>query len=243
MKLAGSVALVTGSGRNIGRAIALALADAGADVVVNARSSKAEIEAVAHEIEAKGRKAIPYVADIRDPDAVCAMVTAGRQQLGPIDILVNCAAIRPAEAFENMTYQQWRDVVSTILDAAYLCANAVVPHMLETGRGTIINISGQTGQQGSVNRAHVVAAKSGLIGFTKALALEFATRGITANCISPGSIDTGGSQSVHAAPGRFLPMGRKGRPEEIASLCCYLASDEARYITGQVLAVNGGSYT
>src|SRR3989442_15537564 len=110
MPLTGHVALVTGSGRNIGRAIALAFADAGADVVVNARSSQAEIDAVAREIEEKGRKAVPYLADIRDPDAVCAMVTAGRQHLGPIDILVNCAAIRPAEAFEKMTYQQWRGV-------------------------------------------------------------------------------------------------------------------------------------
>jgi len=241
MALVGKVALVTGSGRNIGRAIALALADAGADVVINARTNHGEAERVAEDARKKGVKAIVCLADVSDPKAVQGMVDAARRELGPIDILVNNAAVRPSMPFEKMTLQDWRGVIAGILDSAYICSNAVVGDMLELGRGTIINISGQTGQEGSVQRAHVVAAKAGLMGFTKALAREYATRGITVNAVSPGSIDTAGSNSVHAGS-RVIPMQRRGRPEEIASICCYLASDEARYITGQTISVNGGSY-
>ncbi len=241
MALAGKVALVTGSGRNIGRAIALALAEAGADVVVNARSNREEAESVAEEARRTGVKAIACLADVSDQGAVRAMVGAARRELGPVDILVNCAAVRPSAAFEKMTLQEWRDVTAVILDAAYICANAVIGDMLARGRGTIINIAGQSGQEGSPNRAHVVAAKAGLMGFTKALAREYANRGITVNAVSPGSIDTTGSASAHAGR-RVIPMERRGRPEEIASICCYLASEDARYITGQTISVNGGSY-
>lgn len=241
MALAGKVALVTGSGRNIGRAIALALADAGADVVINARANRQEAEQVAEEARHRGVKAIVCLADVSDQRAVQTMVDATHQELGTVEILVNCAAVRPSAPFEKMTLQEWRDVVAVILDAAYICSNAVIGDMLELGRGTIINISGQSGQEGSPSRAHVVAAKAGLMGFTKALAREYATRGITVNAVSPGSIGTEGSASVHAGR-RIIPMERRGRPEEIASICCYLASEEARYITGQTISVNGGSY-
>lgn len=241
MTLVGRVALVTGSGRNIGRAIALALADAGADVVINARANRQEAEKVAEEARLKGVKAIACLADVSDQKAVQAMVDAAHRDLGPVDILVNNAAVRPSAPFEKMTLQEWRDVIAGILDAAYICSNAVIGDMLTSGLGTIINISGQTGQEGSIQRAHVVAAKAGLMGFTKALAREYATRGITVNAVSPGSIDTAGSNSMHAGR-RVIPMERRGRPAEIASICCYLASDEARYITGQTISVNGGSY-
>jgi 3-oxoacyl-[acyl-carrier protein] reductase len=245
--LVGRVALVTGSGRNIGRAIALAFARAGAGVIVNARTSRDEIEGVAAEARAHGAAALAVVADVRDAAAVGRMVAEAREQIGPVDILVNGAALRPEGPFEEITADEWREVLSVVLDGAFVCTQAVIGGMAEGGRGTIINIIGLTGQTGAPQRAHLVTAKAGLIGFTKALALEYAGRGITVNGVSPGLIDTvRDSASATAEPvhrqGRFLPMGRYGRPEEVASLCCYLASNDARYITGQILAINGGVY-
>ncbi|MSQ23557.1 MAG: 3-oxoacyl-ACP reductase FabG [Chloroflexi bacterium] len=244
--LRGRVGLVTGSSRNIGRAIALAFAQAGADVVVNARTSIAEAEAVAVEARAMGRQAIACLADVRDPEAVEHMVARARVELGPIDLLVNCAAPRPEASFEKMTAEEWHEVLSVILDGAFVCTQAVIGGMLKKGRGTIINIAGMTGQSGAAQRAHVVTAKAGLIGFTKALALELAGRGITVNAVSPGLIDTARVGATAAQPahrqGRVPPVGRFGRPDEVAAFCCYLASDAARYVTGQTIGVNGGTY-
>jgi 3-oxoacyl-[acyl-carrier protein] reductase len=246
IRLAGRVAFVTGSSRNIGRAIALAFARAGADVVVHARSSCEEVEGVVAEARALGVRAVGGLADVRDPVAIERLV-AEAAALGPIDVLVNCAAIRREGPFDQMTLEEWREGLSVVLDGAFVCTRAVVGGMLARQRGTIVNIIGLTGQSGAPERAHVVTAKSGLIGFTKALALEYGGRGITVNGVSPGMIATDrGAPSATADPlhrrARVVPVGREGRPEEVASLCCYLASEEARFITGQILAVNGGTY-
>ena len=245
--LRGRVALVTGGGRNIGRAIVLGFAAAGADVVVHARESRGEVDAVAEEARALGVRALACLADVRDAVAIERAVVECAATLGPIDVLVNAAASRPERAFEEIGSDEWRDVLSVILDGAYVCTRAVIGGMLEKERGAIINIVGLTGQAGAPRRAHVVTAKAGLIGFTKALALEYAGRGITVNAVSPGMIDTArGAGSSVTAPahhaGRTVPVGRLGRPDEVASLCCYLASDAARFITGQVVGVNGGAY-
>lgn len=245
-RLDGRVALVTGSSRNIGRAIVLAFAAAGADVIVNARTSKDEAEAVAAEAWALGARAMVAIADVRDGEAVRAMIDAARAAFGPIDVLVNSAAPRPAAAFEAMTETEWRGVLSVILDGAFLCTQAVIGDMAARGRGAIINIAGMTGQSGAPERAHVVTAKAGIIGFTKALAVEYAGRGITVNAVSPGLIETVRAGEVAADPvhrqGRVPPVGRLGSPQDVAALCCYLASDAARYVTGQTIGINGGAY-
>ena len=246
-QLAGRVALVTGASRNIGRAIALGFARAGADVVVNARTSRDEAESVAAEARALGVRALARLADVRDAAAIAETVAAARAQLGPIDILVNCAASRREGPFEQITPEDWREALSIVLDGAYVCTRAVVEDMVAAQRGTIVNIIGLTGQTGAPHRAHVVTAKAGLIGFTKALALEYADRGITVNGVSPGMIATDRSAPTATADpvhrrARVVPIGRQGSPDEVAALCCYLASTEARFVTGQILAVNGGTY-
>jgi 3-oxoacyl-[acyl-carrier protein] reductase len=155
--------------------------------------------------------------------------------------------VRLESPFETLAPEQWREALAVILDGAYICTQTVIGGMLERGSGTIINIIGLTAQTGAPHRAHIVTAKAGLIGFTKALALEYAGRGITVNGVSPGLIDTArGTGSAGADPahrrGRVVPVGRLGQPEEVAALCCYLASPQARFITGQIVAVNGGTY-
>lgn len=246
--LTGHTALVTGSARNVGRAIALGFAAAGANVVIHGRTSRHQAEETAAVARDLGVQACALLADVRDPDAIAALVAEARSQLGPIDVLVNSAAERPEGPFEEMTLQQWRDVQATIVDGAFICTRAVIPGMLERGYGTIINIAGLTGQSGAPMRAHVVTAKSALIGFTKALALEYGGRGITVNVVSPGMIEAevqpdrpARAEPAHRSA-RVIPVGRMGRPGEVAALCCYLASQHARYITGQTLAVNGGTY-
>ena len=246
-RLEGKTALVTGGSRGIGRAIALAFARAGADVVVHARTSREEVEAVAAEAHALGVRALSGLADVRDAAAVDQLVAVARAQLGPIDVLVNCAAVRGERRFEELTPEEWREPLSVVLDGAYVCTRAVVGEMIAQQRGTIVNIIGLTGQAGAPRRAHVVAAKAGLVGLTKALALEYADRGITVNGVSPGMIATDRAVgSAVADPlhrrARVVPLGREGRPEEVAALCCYLATEEARFVTGQIFAVNGGTY-
>jgi len=242
--LSGRVALVTGSGRNIGRAIALALANAGAAVVVNARSSMAEAEAVAEEIRRAGGRAAVTLADVSDPKAVEALIDAAVGAFGRIDVLVNNAAVRKETDFANLHYAEWREIISTILDSAYLCSHAALPHLIASGAGAIVNIGGLSSFTGAAGRAHVIAAKAGLVGLTRALAHDLARYGITVNCVAPGMIDTSrasGKEPAHHA--LHAPLaGRRGRPEEIAALVRFLSGPDARYITGQTIHVNGGLF-
>jgi 3-oxoacyl-[acyl-carrier protein] reductase len=242
--LTGRVALVTGASRNIGRAIALKLAEAGAAVALNARSSRAPLDEVAREIEAAGGTATTCLADVADEAAVEAMVAEAVARFGRLDILVNNAAIRPARAVEDMTLAEFRAVTAVILDGAFLCARAALPHLRRSDAASIVNIGGLTGHIGATRRLHVVTGKAGLVGLTKALAHELAPVGITVNCVVPGAIDTvraeGSAASGH--PGHPPLIGRRGRSEEVAELVRYLCGPAARYITGQAIHVNGGAY-
>jgi len=242
-ELEGRVALVTGAARNIGRIMALDFARAGAAVVVNARSSQAEANAVVKDIVAAGGKAEAVMANVTDPDDVDALVRSTVEQFGRIDILVNSAAIRRETSFANLSFAEWREVLSTILDGAFLTSHAALPHLKKSDQGAIVNIGGLSAHTGAAGRAHVIAAKAGLAGFTRALAHDLAGDGITVNCVSPGMIDTvrdGAEPSHHA--GKLPPVGRRGTPQEVASLVRYLCGPAARYITGQTVHVNGGVF-
>jgi 3-oxoacyl-[acyl-carrier protein] reductase len=244
-ELAGRVAVVTGAGRNIGRAIALALADAGASVVVNGLSNAEAVDGVVREIEALGGKALPAIADVADEAAVSAMIAAAAQRFGRIDVVVNNAAGRPEQPFEAMSLAHWRGVLATILDGTFLVAKAALPHLKQSGAGAIVNIGGVSGHIGTRHRAHVVTAKAGLIGLTKALAHDLAADAITVNCVVPGLIDTARDPNRqlphHHSVSRTL-TGRLGTPDDIAAAVRFLAGPQARYITGQTLHVNGGMY-
>jgi 3-oxoacyl-[acyl-carrier protein] reductase len=244
-ELDGRVAIVTGASRNIGRAIALALAEAGAAVAVNGRANLEAAEAVVREIEAGGGKAIAVIADVTEEAAVERMAAATAERFGRIDILVNNAAGRPEQSLEETTLADWRGVLATILDGAFLTVKAALPWLKASGAGAVINIGGVSGHVGTSHRAHVVTAKAGLIGLTKALAHELAGHGITANCVVPGLIATARDPKAqlphHHSVSRTL-TGRLGTPEEIAAAVRFLAGPQARYITGQTLHVNGGVY-
>ena len=242
-ELAGKVALVTGAARNIGRCIARSLAAGGASVMVNANTSRAEAEKTVAMI---GAKADLHIADITDPKSVARMVEATVKRFGRIDFLVNNAAVRFETPFAEMKYEEWRKVLAIVLDGAFLCAQAVLPHMIKAGGGTIVNIGGQTGHKGASERAHVITAKSGLAGMTKALALDLAPHQITVNCVVPGTIDS--QRGLPGVPDRPAhrrappPIGRRGEPEEIAAMVRMLCGPDARYVTGQAIHVNGGGY-
>jgi 3-oxoacyl-[acyl-carrier protein] reductase len=158
-------------------------------------------------------------------------------------VLVNNAAVRPEKPFLDLSLEEWQEVVGIVLDGAFVCSRAVLPGMLEAGWGKIVNIAGLTGQTGAAHRAHVVASKAGLIGLTKALALEYAANNITVNAVSPGLIDTAreGAEPKHYG-GQSIPVGRRGRPEEVAAMVRYLVSEDAAFVTGQTLNINGGLY-
>ena len=243
MALDGKVALVTGSGRNIGRSIALALAKDGANVVVNARSNQKEAEAVAAEVQELGRKALPLLADIGDRGQLESMLDHALAEFGRIDIVVNNAATRPHKPFVEMSFDDWRGVLATDLDSAFLTTKAALPGMLERQWGRVINFSGLQAFQGRHGGAHISAAKVGVIGFTRALSTELAPSGILVNCIVPGAIDTIREGETSARPSARLaeiPVGRLGQTDDIASLCAYLCSDGAGFLTGQTIHVNGG---
>ena len=239
-ELAGKVALVTGAGRNIGRAIALALADAGAGVVLNSRASLHDLHAVEREI---GRNAMAVLADVTDPAAVERMLAETRSRFGRLDILVNNAAIRAVEDIERIGLERWREVTGVILDGAWNCIYASLSLLKESTGGAVINIGGMSAHSGAKGRPHVVAAKAWLVGLTRGLAHELAPFGITVNCVVPGSIDTvrGASSGPRPAHADTL-LGRRGTPEEVAGAVRFLAGPGARYITGQTLHVNGGAF-
>jgi 3-oxoacyl-[acyl-carrier protein] reductase len=207
-ELAGKVALVTGAARNIGRAIARSLAAGGAAVMVNANTSRAEAEKTVGMIESAGGRAALHIADITDPKAVAAMIEATAKRFGRLDFLVNNAAVRYETAFEKMNFDEWRKVLAIVLDGAFLCAQAALPHLIRAGGGTIINIGGQTGHKGAAERAHVITAKAGLAGMTKALALDLAPHRITVNCVVPGAIES--QRGLPGVPER--PADRRAPP-------------------------------
>jgi len=245
-ELAGKVALVTGGARNIGRAIARALAAGGAAVMVNAKTSRAQAEETVGMIEQAGGKAAVHIADVTDPRAVAAMVEATVQRFGRLDALVNNAAVRMETPFEKITLEDWRRVITIVLDGAFICTQACLPQLVKAGAGSVINIGGLTGHRGASGRAHVIAAKSGLAGMTKALALDLAPHHITVNCVVPGTIDSQrGLPGVPERPAHRTappPIGRRGEPEEVAAMVRMLCGPDARYITGQAIHVNGGGY-
>jgi 3-oxoacyl-[acyl-carrier protein] reductase len=244
-ELTGKVAVITGAGRNIGRAIALTLAEGGASIVVNARSNRTEAEAVVGEIISAGGKALVHIGDVADPKAVAAMADAAVKQFGGIDILVNNAALRREKSFAEMDYAEWREILDVTLDGAFHCTKACLAALRKSGAGTVVNIGGLSAHTGAKNRAHVVTAKAGLVGFTRALANDLAADGITVNCVVPGLIGTprpkDRPEPAHHLTHRTL-TGERGKPEDVAALVRFLCGGGARYVTGQAIHANGGAY-
>jgi len=243
-ELQGRVALVTGAARNIGRAIALALAADGAAVVVNARAAKADAQAVADEIVGRGGRALVHLADVGDEAAVAGMAEAAVRAFGRLDILVNNAAVRDVTPIDDIDFARWRKVTGTILDGAFLCVKSCLPALRASGQGAIVNIGGMSGHTGAAGRPHVVAAKLGLVGLTRALAHDLAPDGITVNCVVPGLIETqrAGASSAKSAHHRETLLGHRGAPDDVAAVVRFLCGPHARYVTGQEWHVNGGAY-
>jgi len=245
-ELAGRVALITGAVRRIGRAIALALAGDGAAVVINTRSSRDEADAVAAEIEDRGGRALVQIADVTDEVAVQRMVEATLARFSRLDILINNAADRQQTPLTEISLAEWRRITGIIVDGAFLCARACLPPMVAAGGGTVINIGGVSAHAGAHNRAHVITAKAALVGLTKAIAVEFADRGITANCVVPGKIGGQRSRTSGESPpmgGGARPIvGPEGTPEDVAAVVRQLCLPASRYITGQTIHVSGGMY-
>ncbi|MBW6396619.1 SDR family oxidoreductase [Roseomonas sp. HJA6] len=245
--LTGKVALVTGAGKNIGRAIALTLARDGATVVVNGRSDAAAIEAVASEIRAAGGTATALLGDVSVEEEVTGLANRIAERHGGVDILVCNAGLRRQTAFLDMPYAEWREILSVALDGAFLLSRAFAPQMIARGGGSIVALSGISTHVGTPNRAHVSASKSGLEGLMRALAVELAPQGIRANCVAPGAVDTQRGASAGAMPqtlGRDdgIPLRRKASVREIADVVRMLAGPEGGYVTGQTIHVNGGAF-
>src|SRR6266851_5340848 len=219
-ELTGKVAIVTGAGRNIGRAIALALAEGGASIMVNAHSNRAEADAIVREIEVLGGKALVQLGDVADAADVQAMADAALNHFGRIDILVNNAALRREKSFAEMSYSEWREILDVTLDGAFLCTKACLPALRKSGAGTIVNIGGLSAHTGAKNRAHVVTAKAGMIG-------------------TPRPKDK--PEPAHHLTHRTI-TGERGRPEDVAATVRFLCGPGARYINGQAIHANGGAY-
>lgn len=243
----GKTALITGAGRNIGRAIALELAQRGCNVVVNGSSDRAACEAVAAEARERGVETSVAMADVGSSVDVGRIAAEALERFGRIDIVVNNAAIRPAKPFLEISDDDWHRVLDIDLNAAFYTCRAFLPGMVENGWGRIVNLTGMNAIHGYAGRAPVSAAKHGVWGLTKALAKEFGPKGVTVNAISPGPIrsqhaDASMTQHIESQVGR-IPLGHLGEPEHIASLCGYLASDGGGFVTGQMIACNGGAET
>lgn len=244
MSLEGKVALVTGASRGIGRAIAIELGARGADVLVNYHSSPDNAEEVVGLIQDMGRRAGSYQADVGDFDAAAAMVKHTTETYGDLHILVNNAGITRDGLILTMSEDDWDDVIRTNLRAAFNCTKPAVRHMLRRRYGRIINITSVAGQMGNPGQTNYSASKAGQIGFTKSLAREVGSRNVTVNAVAAGYIDTSIWETVPEAAREgligMIPLGRKGEPEEVAKAVAFLASDDAAYITGHVLTVDGG---
>lgn len=277
-RLEGRVALVTGGARGIGKAIAIRLAEEGADVAINYQSTKEHAESVSRlidqigtmdeleklsmvidqidtkeyasqiseSIDSIGRHSHICQANISDSEQVTNMINNVTEKLGTIDILVNNAGIVRDKSFVKMTHDMWNEVLSVNLDGAFYCTKAVIGGMLERKYGRIVNISSVIGRMGNRGQANYAASKAGMIGLTQSLAKEFASKGITVNAIAPGFIETdmlkGIPKNIMDSILAQIPLGRLGKPSEIAGAVAYLCSDDGNYITGQVIDINGGLY-
>ena len=242
-ELTGRVAVITGAARSIGRAMALELASAGCAVVVNVRQNRAEGEGVVKEIERKGGKAMVAVADVVDAGAVNAMAQAALKQFGRIDYLVNNAALRQEKSIEHMTFEDWRFITGVVLDGAFHCVKACLEAIKASDAGSILNVGGLTGTMGAPDRAHVVTAKAGLAGFTRALAMELAPRRITVNTLVPAMLAKPGKPNEIPPHPVYEPrLGRAAWPTDFAPLTRLLLGPGGRYITGQIIHVNGGTH-
>jgi 3-oxoacyl-[acyl-carrier protein] reductase len=240
------VALVTGSALNIGRATAVAFGRDGMRVMVTARSSRDDCQTTAAMVREAGGEAAVHLADLSDPAQARGLVEATVKTFGRLDVLVNNASVRRQTKFAELTPEEWREIMGSTLDSAFYCAHAAAPHIAAAGGGSIINVGGMSAHTGAVGRVHVVTAKAGMVGLTRALAKELAGAGITVNVVVPGSINTirgaaagGNSGRAHLAENL---AGRMGYPEEVAGMVHYLTTEPARFITGQTIHVNGGAF-
>ena len=240
------VAIVTGSALNIGRAIAVHLARQGFRVLVTARQAEHDATETARLVHEAGGEAHVHMADIADPAQARGLIEAAVTRFGRLDALVNNASVRRQTKFADMTPEEWREIMSVTLDGAFFCAHAAAPHIAQAGGGSIVNLGGISAHAGAIGRVHAVTAKAGMVGLTRALAKELAGDKITVNTVVPGSIETirgaaaGGNHGRSALPDSLL--GRRGHPDEVAAMVRFLCSEEARYVTGQTIHVNGGAF-
>jgi 3-oxoacyl-[acyl-carrier protein] reductase len=240
-ELAGKVALVTGASRNIGRAIALQLAAGGAAVAVNARNAKEDADKVVQEVKQAGGQAETFMADIVDPKAVNAMVEGVVKKFGRLDFLVLNASVRKETAFMDMSFEEWKSLLSITLDGSFHCVKASLPHMIKAGGGAIVTLGGMTALSGAKRRVHGSVGKHGLYGMTRALAKELGEHKINVNCVAPGQMNTPRANDRSArADVSGVPMGRRVEPDEIATLTRFLCGPGGRMVSGQLIYVDGG---
>jgi 3-oxoacyl-[acyl-carrier protein] reductase len=242
-ELKGRVAIITGAGRSIGRAMALELASAGCAVVINVRSNKADADALVKEIETAGGKAMAAIADVADAPAVQRMSAAAMKQFGRIDYLINNAALRQEKHIEHMTFEDWRFITGVILDGAFHCVKACLEPIKASGAGSIINVGGLSASMGASDRVHVCTAKAGIVGFTRALARELAPHKVTVNTLIPAQLAKPGKPNAMPDHPIYRPvLGRAAWPTDFAPAARFLLGPGARYITGQTININGGTY-